>query len=508
MMQRQPGDAKRGAASRSAAPLTALQMTMTRSKRPGGGSSGQQGRKKEFADEVKIVAAGSLIGGMTGLLVLLFKFGIAEVRQMTYQGPWAELVDWLEAGLGPAARAVGFDVGSIPADVNLEFAMYPLLGGIVTTLLLLALKGSGNVNFGPPLSGQLEELQRGTAPSMQRFVARFVGAVAALGTGCSLGPEGPSVEIGLTTSRVASQVLGLDLPPRQVLAAAGAAAGVSAGFNAPLTGVVFALEILLPSLNAAEIANAKEESKRGAAAAAGAASDARAQPLTPSNMAALVTEMSEWMDLDPNGVLSEREVGEALNKVRGRAMSPEELEAFWRSVDAKGNNRVMSTDSFLRAVAREQGVDFANLSAARAKALLSEASVSKSTAGAVLTSSAIACLVVRSGLTDVASERFVVANYALVNTFTELPFYMTLGILTGGVAATFRYLSAEAKTFYAGNTPGFEFMGKVPVELRPMLGAALCGVVATKYPGVLFFGYHTVHAYTLNPKPLTRNPKP
>lgn len=51
----------------------------------------------------------------------------------------------------------------------------------------------------------------------------------------------------------------------------------------------------------------------------------------------------------------------------------------------------------------------------------------------------------------------------------------------------------QAKSFYAGKTRGFEFMGEVPPSLRPMLGASLCGVVASKYPGVLFFGYDIVN---------------
>jgi len=482
--------------------LTALQMTMTRLKRTGGSF---EDRKREFADEVKIVAAGSLIGLVTGLLVLLFKAGIAEARHQTFQGPWAQLIDWLQdlleaADIHPPDPLLPLFLS--PA-INLEFALYPLLGGIVTTLLILCLKASGEATgFGPPLSGQLEELQRGTAPNLKRSTARIVGAMAALGSGCSLGPEGPSVEIGVTTSRIVSQLMGLAQAPRQVLAAAGAAAGVSAGFNAPLTGVVFALEILLPSLNAAEIANAKEHAKL----APGDGKDAAA---------ATAAVLFESMDEDKNGLLDEREVGVALSALCGRQVTPQELEVFWRSGDAKGD-KVMSTDEFVRAVS--EGQDFPYLSAAQAKLLLSEAaSVSKSTAGAVLTASAIACLVVRSGLTDVEAERFVVANsqsphivglfcpysrslltlvwttqvanYALVNTFTELPFYMTLGVLTGGVAATFQRLSTNAKTFYAGGTPGFEFMGKVPLQLRPMLGAALCGAVATKYPGVLFFGY-------------------
>lgn len=85
---------------------------------------------------------------------------------------------------------------------------------------------------------------------------RLVAAVATLGSGCSLGPEGPAVEIGTGLSRVVSEFTAADnaLPysaftARRIarenrhLFLAGAAAGVAGGFNAPITGVFFAIEV-------------------------------------------------------------------------------------------------------------------------------------------------------------------------------------------------------------------------------------------------------------------------
>ena len=53
--------------------------------------------------------------------------------------------------------------------------------------------------------------------------------------------QGPSVEIGLACSRVVSA--NMNTEQRRQLLVAGAAAGVAAGFNAPISGVFFALEI-------------------------------------------------------------------------------------------------------------------------------------------------------------------------------------------------------------------------------------------------------------------------
>ena len=68
-----------------------------------------------------------------------------------------------------------------------------------------------------------------------------------IGTGGSVGREGPIVQIGSSLGSMTGQLF--HLPPRQVkvLVAAGAAAGISATFHAPLAGVIFASEIILGS---------------------------------------------------------------------------------------------------------------------------------------------------------------------------------------------------------------------------------------------------------------------
>jgi len=73
---------------------------------------------------------------------------------------------------------------------------------------------------------------------------KLLGAVATLGLGGALGAEGPSVFAGATIGqRVGARLPGV-LGPRghRTLTSAGAAAGVAAIFQAPATGVLFALE--------------------------------------------------------------------------------------------------------------------------------------------------------------------------------------------------------------------------------------------------------------------------
>jgi CIC family chloride channel protein len=78
-------------------------------------------------------------------------------------------------------------------------------------------------------------------------LVKILASGLCIGTGGSAGREGPIVQIGSSLGSMAGQWFGL--PPRhiKVLVAAGAAAGISATFNAPIAGVLFASEIILGS---------------------------------------------------------------------------------------------------------------------------------------------------------------------------------------------------------------------------------------------------------------------
>lgn len=67
----------------------------------------------------------------------------------------------------------------------------------------------------------------------------------ALGSGLSLGRQGPTVQIGAGLAAQLSRWLPTSPDYRRQLLAAGAAAGLAAGFNAPIAGVLFVVEELL-----------------------------------------------------------------------------------------------------------------------------------------------------------------------------------------------------------------------------------------------------------------------
>ena len=110
-----------------------------------------------------------------------------------------------------------------------KFILGPVVGALIVGK---ALQGGKTV-------AQLKDVTLRREPLKKRDQAtRGAAAALTLGSGCSLGPEGPCVELGAATGQWAASQGGKP----NALAAAGVAAGVAAGFDAPTAAVAFALE--------------------------------------------------------------------------------------------------------------------------------------------------------------------------------------------------------------------------------------------------------------------------
>ncbi|MFQ6002744.1 MAG: chloride channel protein [Candidatus Zixiibacteriota bacterium] len=76
-------------------------------------------------------------------------------------------------------------------------------------------------------------------------LAKSVASSVCIGSGGSAGREGPIVQIGSALGSTVGQVFKMSGERVKILVGCGAAAGISATFNAPIAGVLFALEIIL-----------------------------------------------------------------------------------------------------------------------------------------------------------------------------------------------------------------------------------------------------------------------
>ncbi len=98
------------------------------------------------------------------------------------------------------------------------------------------IKGSGIPQVEGQLSGNLEYAWW---PVLWR---KFVGGVLAIGPGLFLGREGPSIQLGATIGQGYAELSHESEVDRRVFIASGAAAGLSAAFNAPIASTLFVLE--------------------------------------------------------------------------------------------------------------------------------------------------------------------------------------------------------------------------------------------------------------------------
>lgn len=80
-------------------------------------------------------------------------------------------------------------------------------------------------------------------------VVKLLASSITLGSGVSLGPEGPSIQIGAATMSGAAGAAGVAKQTRRAWCAAGAAAGLAAVFNAPLAAITFVLEEVIGDLH-------------------------------------------------------------------------------------------------------------------------------------------------------------------------------------------------------------------------------------------------------------------
>lgn len=96
--------------------------------------------------------------------------------------------------------------------------------------------GSGIPQVSAEVSGRIHTRWYKVLP------AKWIGGILSLGFGLTLGREGPSIQMGAATGQMVGDVLRRPEAEKRFILSSGAAAGLAAAFNAPLAGIVFALE--------------------------------------------------------------------------------------------------------------------------------------------------------------------------------------------------------------------------------------------------------------------------
>ena len=123
----------------------------------------------------------------------------------------------------------------------------PVLGGLAVVYMVerFAPEAKGH---GVPEVMDAIYYKRGNIRGVVAVIKSLASALS-IGSGASVGREGPIIQIGSALGSAFSKAIGLSTGQKITLLSAGAGAGIAATFNTPLGGVLFAVEILLPEVS-------------------------------------------------------------------------------------------------------------------------------------------------------------------------------------------------------------------------------------------------------------------
>ena len=163
------------------------------------------------------------IGLFAGLLVVCFHVAI-------------DVVSW---------HALGTPIGRD----RLATVLAPALGGGAAALLVMfgfrQAAGSGLTHTKAALYVSDGHVPSSTVPG------KFLACVASIGSGNSLGPEDPALQMGAGVASRLGRAFALPREQLRLIVPVGAAAGIAAAFNTPITAVLFVIEEVIASWSAA-----------------------------------------------------------------------------------------------------------------------------------------------------------------------------------------------------------------------------------------------------------------
>src|SRR5580658_6564522 len=167
-----------------------------------------------FREDRFFLVLSVFIGIFAGLSVVCFRFAIA----------WCRI----------------YLLGSGATLTPLRMVLAPSLAGLFIAVLVIHVfplaRGSGVNQTKAALY-----IYNGYIP-LRTAVGKFITAALAIGSGQSLGPEDPSLQIGASLASALGRRMRLSRDRMRLIAPVGAAAGLAAAFNAPISAVLFVIE--------------------------------------------------------------------------------------------------------------------------------------------------------------------------------------------------------------------------------------------------------------------------
>lgn len=184
------------------------------------------------------------LGGTTWLFLLAICVGAAAGGGAILLHDAIVAFQWVFFGTSDPGGPVRHLATSGPLG-SARALLAPALGGLLVGLLSRAIFREG---LEPGVPGVLRAIQeRGGRMSLREAIGTALASAVSLGSGLSLGREGPVVHLGASIASGLGRFGVTSSRELRVLAACGAGAGLGAVFDAPLGGAAFALEVVVGS---------------------------------------------------------------------------------------------------------------------------------------------------------------------------------------------------------------------------------------------------------------------
>lgn len=185
-------------------------------------------------EHIFMIVMGGIAGAVGGYGAIGFRKLIDAITQL---------------GWGKVAGVQGKDMLSMTLTAPIWIkVLIPALGGLLVGIIVyfFAQEAKGH---GVPEVMEAVALKNGRMRTRVVFAKALASAIC-IGSGGSVGREGPIVQIGSAISSALGRWVKMSGERLRILVACGAAAGIAATFNAPMAGALFSLEIVLSELAA------------------------------------------------------------------------------------------------------------------------------------------------------------------------------------------------------------------------------------------------------------------
>jgi CIC family chloride channel protein len=177
-----------------------------------------------YTGSLMMPGLGILVGLLGGLGAVAFRYLIGLFQTLIYGS--------------------GFDLATVARTLPWwRVILGPAIGGACVGPLVYFLAREAKGHGVPEVMNSVA--REGGIIRKRVVIVKTLASALCIGSGGSVGREGPIVQIGSALGSSLGQILKVPYDQIRVLVACGAAAGIAATFNAPIAGAIFALEIVL-----------------------------------------------------------------------------------------------------------------------------------------------------------------------------------------------------------------------------------------------------------------------